>query len=59
MESQRLQYALVERARQLGWQEVEVIDDDQGMSARGTERPGFADVLHNLGYALMNQNKAC
>ena len=27
LESQRLQYALVDRARQLGWPEVTVIDD--------------------------------
>ena len=26
LESQRRQYALVDRARQLGWQQVEVID---------------------------------
>lgn len=31
-ESQRLQYALVERARELGWPEAEVIDEDLGVS---------------------------
>ena len=35
LESQRLQYALVDRARQLGWVEVEVIDDDLGCTASG------------------------
>lgn len=36
LESQRLQYALVDRARQLGWAEVEIIDDDLGWAASGT-----------------------
>ena len=31
LESQRRQYALVDRARTLGWQEVDVIDDDLGI----------------------------
>ena len=45
-ESQRLQYALVDRARALGWHQVEVIDDDLGHSASdGTERRGFQDLL--------------
>ena len=30
LESQRRQYGLTERARQLGWSDVEVIDDDLG-----------------------------
>jgi DNA invertase Pin-like site-specific DNA recombinase len=33
LESQRLQYALVERARKLGWQDVLVLDGDLGSSA--------------------------
>ena len=45
LESQRRQYALVERARQLGWQHVEVIDDDLGRSGSGTPRPGFDRLL--------------
>jgi DNA invertase Pin-like site-specific DNA recombinase len=45
-ESQRLQYALVERARALGWHQVEVIDDDLGHSASaGTQRAGFKKLL--------------
>jgi hypothetical protein len=32
---------LVERARQLGWAAVEVIDDDLGRSGGGINRPGF------------------
>ena len=48
LESQRRQYALVERARQLGWQQVEVIDDDLGRSGSGTARPGFDRLLRML-----------
>ncbi|CAB3774721.1 hypothetical protein LMG29542_08099 [Paraburkholderia humisilvae] len=36
LESQRRQYALVERAGQLGWERVEVIDDDLCHSGSGT-----------------------
>ena len=45
LESQRRQYALVERARQLGWDRVEVIDDDLGRSGSGMLRPGFERLL--------------
>jgi len=46
LESQRRQYALVERGRQLGWGEVQVIDDDLGRSGDGgTNRPGFDKLL--------------
>src|SRR5271166_1126346 len=42
LESQRRQYDLVEVARQHGFTDVEVIDDDMGRSASGTvARPGF------------------
>lgn len=42
LESQRRQYDLVEVARQHGFMDVEVIDDDMGRSASGTvARPGF------------------
>src|SRR5208337_2139529 len=44
-ESQRRQYGLAERARQLGWARVEVIDDDLGRSAGGVNRPGFERLL--------------
>ena len=44
-ESRRRQYALVDRARQLGWTKVEVIDDDLGRSGGGTARPGFERLL--------------
>jgi DNA invertase Pin-like site-specific DNA recombinase len=46
LESQRRQYALVERGRQLGWGEVQVIDDDLGRSGDGgAARPGFDKLL--------------
>lgn len=48
LESKRRQYALVDRARQLGWQQVEVIDDDLGRSGSGTLRPGFERLLASL-----------
>jgi DNA invertase Pin-like site-specific DNA recombinase len=48
LESQRRQYALVDRARQLGWEHVDVIDDDQGRSGSGTKRPGFERLLGSL-----------
>jgi DNA invertase Pin-like site-specific DNA recombinase/sulfur carrier protein ThiS len=45
LESQRRQYALVERGRQLGWGEVQVIDDDLGRTGDGAARPGFEKLL--------------
>ena len=45
LESQRRQYGLVERGRQLGWSDVQVIDDDLGRSGGGTARPGFEKLL--------------
>jgi DNA invertase Pin-like site-specific DNA recombinase len=44
-ESGRRQYGLVERARQLGWADVHVIDDDLGRSGGGIVRPGFERLL--------------
>ena len=42
LESQRRQYDLVDLARQHGFADIEVIDDDLGRSASGTvARPGF------------------
>jgi DNA invertase Pin-like site-specific DNA recombinase len=45
LESQRRQYALVARGQQLGWSEVQVIDDDLGRSGGGIARPGFEKLL--------------
>ena len=44
-ESRRRQYGLADRARQLGWATVEVVDDDLGRSGGGTNRPGFERLL--------------
>ena len=44
-ESQRRQYALSDRAGQLGWSDVAVIDDDLGRSGAGARRPGFERLL--------------
>jgi len=44
-ESRRRQYELVNRAKQLGWTDVEVIDDDLGRSGGGIARPGFERLL--------------
>lgn len=48
LESQRRQYALADRARELGWNEVVVIDDDLGRSGSGVHRPGFERLLAQL-----------
>src|SRR3989449_9636148 len=48
LESQRRQYGLVDRAHALGWQDVDVIDDDLGISGGGTRRPGFERLLRAL-----------
>lgn len=45
LESQRRQYGLADRARQLGWANVTVIDDDLGRSGSGVARPGFEKLL--------------
>ncbi len=45
-ESRRLQYAMETRVRDLGWQETEVIDEDQGRSATTTSgRTGFQRMV--------------
>ncbi len=48
-ESQRRQYGLADHARQLGFQEVEVIDEDLGRSGSGqVERPGFQRLVAEI-----------
>src|SRR3989449_10439598 len=45
-ESQLRQYSLADRARELGFREVVVIDDDLGRSGSGLiERPGFQRLV--------------
>ncbi|MGA7120086.1 MAG: recombinase family protein, partial [Polyangiaceae bacterium] len=46
VESSRRQYALEDRARELGFSKVVVIDDDLGISGAGNkDRPGFSRLL--------------
>lgn len=46
LESQKLQYAMEERLRILGWREVEIVDEDLGRSASGTvTRTGFERMV--------------
>ena len=45
-ESQRRQYGLADRAHELGFSDVRVIDDDLGRSGSGfIERPGFQRLV--------------
>lgn len=49
LESQRRQYALADQARQLGFQQVEIIDEDLGRSGSGqVERPGFERLVAEI-----------
>ena len=46
LESQRLQYGMRDRLQQLGWNNIEVIDEDLGQSAAGTVvRSGFERLV--------------
>ena len=49
-ESQRLQYALVERAKELGFTQIEVIDMDLGSSASlgARRREGFDRIISSV-----------
>jgi DNA invertase Pin-like site-specific DNA recombinase len=47
-ESRRRQYGLVDRAKQLGWSNVDVIDDDLGRSGGGITRPGVERLLATI-----------
>ena len=49
LESQRRQYELADRAREVGFRDVVVIDDDLGISASGTSaRPGFESLVSQI-----------
>lgn len=50
LESQKLQYALVDRAKALGFSQVQVIDIDLGASASvgSRQRPGFQQLLTSV-----------
>jgi DNA invertase Pin-like site-specific DNA recombinase len=46
LESQKLQYAMQEHLRRLGWEEIAIIDEDLGRSAAGTAtRAGFERMV--------------
>ena len=46
LESQKLQYAMRDRLCNLGWRDIEVIDEDLGRSASGTvTRAGFERMV--------------
>ena len=48
-ESRRLQYAMRDRLRDFGWQEIEVVDEDLGQSAAGTvTRSGFERMVADV-----------
>jgi DNA invertase Pin-like site-specific DNA recombinase len=48
-ESTRLQYAMAERVRALGWKEIEIVDEDQGRSAATTSgRTGFQRMVADV-----------
>jgi DNA invertase Pin-like site-specific DNA recombinase len=48
-ESRRLQYAMADRLRALGWRDIETIDEDLGKSAAGkTERSGFQRLVSEV-----------
>ena len=49
LESQRLQYALADKARQWGLADVRIIDEDLGVSAAGTDkRAGFQKLVTDV-----------
>jgi DNA invertase Pin-like site-specific DNA recombinase len=49
LESQRRQYGLADHARQLGFHDVQVIDEDLGRSGSGKEaRPGFDRLVAEI-----------
>ena len=55
-ESLRLQYALRQRARELGWHEadIDVIDADLGMSgASAAQRSGFKELVGRVGLSVV------
>lgn len=48
-ESERLQYAMQKRVRGLGWNTIEIIDEDQGRSAASTTgRTGFQRMVADV-----------
>ena len=53
LESQRRQYGLAAHAQELGFHDIEVIDEDLGRSGSGcVERPGFQRLVAQVKEAL-------
>ncbi len=53
VESRQRQYALADKAVELGWpaESVEIVDEDQGKSGASTEgRDGFARLAHGVAH---------
>jgi DNA invertase Pin-like site-specific DNA recombinase len=49
IESQHLQYAVEQRLHELGWREVEIVDEDLGRTASGTVvRSGFQRIVSEV-----------
>ena len=49
LESRRMQYAMKARLQELGWAEIQIVDEDQGQSADGTaERSGFDNIVSDV-----------
>jgi hypothetical protein len=55
LESQKLQYAMQEWLRQLGWWEIEVVDEDLGRSAAG----GGTHWIRTHGFRSMSGEGRC
>lgn len=48
-ESRRVQYQLIDRAKELGWYDSVIIDDDLGLSGSGTvERTGYNRLVNDV-----------
>jgi len=48
-ESRRIQYQLEDRAKELGWQDPVIIDEDLGNTATGTvDRTGFSRIMDDV-----------
>jgi hypothetical protein len=59
-ESQRLQYAVAERVRALGWEQIEIINSDLGSSAgiASAQREGFERVLSSVALGEVGPSSA-
>ena len=59
-ESQKLQYAMQSRLRELGFTDIEVIDEDLGRSAAGSQaRSGFERMVAEVCLGRVGAVAAC